>query len=423
MMRANASQAAKANIACHRRRKHCEDPPKMRDFDFNPTRREVQRDPYPFYRRLRDAAPVCWIPALKAFGLFRYEDCRNAFLHPESYSARDFIAQAFGELDPVPETPCLIAMDPPEHTPLRKLAGTAFVPSVTRALEPRITAIVHGLLDEIMARGRSFDFVRDFAAYVPVSVTAELMGVDSSQRENFKIWTADLLNAANRASLPPAEIERIRASVAELRAYLERVILERRRAPANDFISHLVTAQADGDMLSALQVLSIAVITHFGGSETPSHLISSALIALSHTPGALAAVRSDPTLADNAIEETLRYWSPVNLVFQTAAHDITLRGISIPAGSYVLSYIGSANRDERQFPEPDRFELGRDARSHLSFAHGPHYCPGASLGKRMGAIALNAVLERMPEIRLLGDEIDWLPSLWIRGARRLPVAF
>ena len=173
----------------------------MSTVDFDPTRRDVQNDPYPAYRRLRDESPVHYIESLRAWGLFRYEDCKNTFLHPEDYSARDFISQAFGDLDPVPETTSIIAMDPPAHTPLRKLTATAFVPSVTRRMEPKVRQIVNGLLDEIEARGREFDFVRDFAAYIPVSVTAELIGVDASQRENFKIWTADLLNAANRAGL------------------------------------------------------------------------------------------------------------------------------------------------------------------------------------------------------------------------------
>lgn len=317
----------------------------------------------------------------------------------------------------------MIALDPPAHTPLRKLAGTAFGPAVTRSLEPRIQQIVHSLLDEIMARGRSFDFVNDFAAYVPVSVTAELIGVDRSQRENFKIWTADLLNAAHRASLSASDVERIRTRVAALCAYLECAIEDRRRQPRSDFISQLVTAEIDGDTLSAIQVLSIAVLTHFGGSETPSHLISSALIALCDNPDALAAVRATPALADNPIEETLRYWSPVNLVFQTAAQNIERYDTPIAVGSYVLSYISSGNRDERHFADPDRFDIERDARSHLSFAHGPHYCPGAALGKRMGAIALNAVLERMPAIKRLHDDTDWLASLWVRGARTLPVAY
>ena len=395
----------------------------MSAVEFNPTLPEVQQDPYPWYRRLRDEAPVSFIPALNAWGLFRYDDCKHAFLHPATFSARDFIKQAFGDLDPVPETPSIIAMDPPEHTPLRKLAGQAFTPAITRSLEPRIRGIVDGLLDEIMARGNAFDFVADFAAYVPVSVTAELLGVDRSQRENFKIWTADLLNAANRASLAPDQVERIRASVAELRGYLERTIAERRRAPGEDFISQLVRAEEDGNVLSAIQVLSVAVLTHFGGSETPSHMISSALLALFEHPEAMADVRANPGLSANLMEETLRFWSPVNLVFQTATTDVELHGARIPAGSFVLSYIASANRDERRWDKPDHFDLHRDAGRHLSFAHGPHYCPGAALGKRMGAIAMEAVLARMPGLRRLDEKTTWLPSLWVRGASSLRVAF
>jgi cytochrome P450 family 109 len=250
------------------------------ELKFDPTRRDVQTDPYPLYRRLRDEAPVYYVAALNAFALSRYEDCKNAFLHPELYSARDFIAQAFGDLDPVPEVPSIIAMDPPELTPLRKLAGQAFTPSVTRSLELKIQTIINGLIDEIEARGKQFDFVADFAAYVPVSVTAELIGIDSSQRENFKVWTMDLLNAANRASLSDNEVSRIRASVAQLREYLEGAIEERRKSPADDFISLLITAEVDGNVLSEIEVLSVAILTHFGESETPSHLISSAMLAL-----------------------------------------------------------------------------------------------------------------------------------------------
>ena len=395
----------------------------MSTVEFDPTQREVQMDPYPYYRQLRDHAPVYRIAALQAYALTRYDDCRNTFLHPELYSAKDFIKQAFGDLDPVPEVPSLIAMDPPAHTPLRKLAGQGFLPSMMRAIEPKIYQIVNGLLDDIEARGREFDFVNDFAAYVPVSVTAELMGVDPSQRENFKIWTSDLLNAANRASLSDADVTRIRASVGELRTYLEGVIAARRRSPTEDFISHLVKAEEDGDMLSAIQVLSIAILTHFGGSETPSHLISSALIGLFEDRTTFDQVQRDTALTGNLIDETLRYWSPVNLVFQTATQDIELHDTVIPGGSYVLSYIGSANRDERRFPDPDRFDIHRDTHGHLSFAHGPHYCPGAAIGKRLAAIALEVVLTRMPKIRRLAAHTEWLPSLWIRGAKTLRVAY
>jgi len=140
-------------------------------------------------------------------------------------------------------------------------------------------------------------------------------------------------------------------------------------------------------------------------------------------PDVHTAVLADHALAANLVDETLRYWSPVNLVFQTATHDIELQGQVIPADAYVLSYIGSANRDERRFDDPDRFDLWRDPHGHLSFAHGPHYCPGASLGRRMGAIAIETLLDRMPAIRRLNELTDWLPSLWVRGASALPVTY
>jgi cytochrome P450 len=317
----------------------------------------------------------------------------------------------------------MIALDPPEHTRLRKLAAHGFLPSVTRAMEPKIHEIVNGLLDGIQAKGCTFDFVNDFAAYVPVSVTAETMGVDSSQRENFKIWTADLLNDANRATLADGEVRRIRTSVAKLRTYLEGVIEDRRRNPGDDFISQLVRAEVDDESLTSLEVLSIILLTHFGGSETPSHLIGNSLIALFDNPDTFAELRRNQALAPKVVEESLRYWSPVNLVFQTATRNIELHNTTIPGGSYVLSYISSANRDERQFSDPDRFDIYRNTDGHLSFAIGPHYCPGARLGRRMAAITLTAVLERMPNIRRLEPDTDWLPSLWVRGAKSLPVAY
>ncbi|MEQ8716137.1 MAG: cytochrome P450 [Acidimicrobiales bacterium] len=396
----------------------------MTDVLFDPTRLEVQVDPYPHYRRLRDEAPVYFIEPVGAYALTRYEDCKNTFLHPEQYSARDFIAQAFGDLDPVPEVPSIIAMDPPEHTRLRKLAAEGFKPSITRAMEPKVHEIVDGLIDDLMDRpDRSFDFVGDFAAYVPVSVTAEMIGVDASQRENFKHWTADLLNAANRAALADDEVTRIRASVASLREYLETVIADRRANPTDDFISMLVRAEVDEETLSPLEVLSVVILTHFGGSETPSHLIGNSLIALFEEPDLMARVKADLSLVPKVVEESLRFWSPVHLVFQTAAQEIDLHGVTIPENSFVLSYISSANRDERRFPNPDVFDIDRNTDGHLSFAHGPHYCPGASIGRRMAAVALTKILERMPDIARVNADTDWLPTLWIRGARTLPVTF
>ncbi len=185
----------------------------------------------------------------------------------------------------------------------------------------------------------------------------------------------------------------------------------------------LVRSEVDDEILTPLEVLSIVVLTHFGGSETPSHLITSALLALLDNPDTLTELRDDRALLPNLVEETLRHASPVNLVFQTAMRDVELHGSTIPGGSFVLSYISSANRHERRYDDPDRFDIHPNTDGHLSFAHGPHYCPGASIGRRMAQIAIGAVLERMPDLRRLQPETEWLPSLWVRGARSLPVAF
>ncbi|MGH9427401.1 MAG: hypothetical protein ACRD2L_14000, partial [Terriglobia bacterium] len=194
---------------------------------FNPLLFEVQQEPYSYYARLRDASPIYYIESLDAWGVFRYDDIVHTLKHPELFSARDFIHNAFGEFDPVPEVPSIISLDPPEHTRLRKLANKAFLPSVIRAMEPNIQKIIDGLLEEIAAKGSEFDFVSEYAAYVPVSVTAEILGVDPIlARGDFKRWTMDLLKAPSRSALSAEERANIGKSVQELREYFCEQIID-----------------------------------------------------------------------------------------------------------------------------------------------------------------------------------------------------
>lgn len=181
--------------------------------ELNPLSPEFQQQPYPYYQRARDKTPVGYIEALDAWGIFRYEDVAHTFKHPELFSARDFIANAFGEFDPVPEVRSIIATDPPEHTRLRKLANVAFTPKVIRGMQDDIEKVIGDLLDEAQAKGE-FDFVSDFAAYVPVSVTAEILGVDPVlSRGDFKRWTMDLIKAPSRMALPADELAQMKTSV------------------------------------------------------------------------------------------------------------------------------------------------------------------------------------------------------------------
>jgi cytochrome P450 len=395
--------------------------------EFNPLAHDFQQDPYPHYRRARDETPVLHIESLNAWGLFRYEDCAYTFKHPELFSARDFIANAFGEFDPVPEVPSIIAMDPPDHTRLRRLANRAFIPSVIRKMQPNIEAVINGLLDEAQESCGSsgdFDFVGDFAAYVPVSVTAEVLGVDAVLgRGDFKRWTMDLIKAPSRSVLPPDELESMQRSVAQLRAYFADQIVYRRKHPGNDLISALVAAEEGDEKLTELEILSLVALIQFGGSETPSHLIGTALWELFEQPETMRRVQDDPSRVPDVIEETLRHQSSVHFVFQTSTQDVTFQHGTIPGDSLVFSYIGSANRDERVFDDPDTFDIDRDGKNrHLGFARGAHYCIGDGLGKLMCGVAVRSAIERMPDIHPVGPEMEWMPSFWIRGPKELRVA-
>ncbi|HVW42763.1 MAG TPA: cytochrome P450 [Amycolatopsis sp.] len=391
---------------------------------FNPLLPEVQQDPYGYYKKMRDEAPLAFIEPLGAWGIFRYEDVSNTFRHPEIFSAKDFITNAFGEFDPVPEVPSIIALDPPDHTRLRRLANKAFLPGAIRAMEPTVQKVIDKLLDEVQAKGGEFDFVHEYAAFIPVGVTAALLGVeDELARGDFKRWTMDLLKAPSRGVLPQDELDRMHQSVAELREYFTKQIEYRRKNPGTDLVSALVKAEEENQTLTAAEVLSLVTLLQFGGSETPSHLITTTLHQLFTHPEALASVRADAGRAITAVDETLRLISPVNFVFQTAVQDVEYADATIPSGSLVFSYISSANRDERVFDDPDVFDMERAASpKHLSFAQGAHYCIGAPLGRMMCAKAVSSALERFPNLRPLEANPEWMPSFWVRGFNRYLVA-
>ena len=397
--------------------------------EFNPLTAEFQQRPHGYYRQMRDDAPVAFIPSIGAWGLFRYEDCAQTFKHPEIFSARDFIVNALGEFDPVPEATCMIAMDPPEHTRVRRLANRAFTPSVIRKMADDVEATIAGLLDDAQRKaeqqGRRFDFTHDFAAAVPASVTATILGVEPHVGAgDFKRWTIDLVKAPSRSVLTPGELERMHRSKVEIRDYFTEQIADRRRNPGNDLISALVQAEEDHQTLTELEILSLLAIMVIGGAETPSHLIGSTLWQLFEHPQAMAAVRANPARVGDALEETLRHQSPVHFIFQTAARDVEVCGVTIPADAPVFSFVASANRDERVFTDPDVFDIDRNSRSrHLAFARGPHYCIGDNLGRLMCASAVRQAIERMPELRPVHEQVEWMPSFWIRGPKEFPVSY
>jgi cytochrome P450 len=390
---------------------------------FNPLDSDYQQNPYGYYSAMRETAPLHYIEPLDVWALFRYDDVVETLKRPDLYSSKDWIANTLGEYDPVPEVPSLIAMDPPDHTRLRKLANNAFLPKTIRKMEGDIRVLVDDLLDEVQGKGGEFDFVHDYAAHVPVNVTAKILGADPAiARNEFKRWTMDLLRAPSRSVLPQEDLDQIQTSVTELREYFTDLIAYRRRNPGDDLVSALVQAEEDQQALTADEILSLAFLLQFGGSETPSHLISSALHLCFENPEAMAALRADPAAADAVIDETFRFYSPVHFLSRTATRDIELHGSTIPADAIVLSYIGSANRDETVFDAPDRFDITRKGTSrHLALGLGTHYCIGALLGKMMCGTALTRALERMPNLRPVNDTVEWMPSYWVRGLATFPV--
>jgi cytochrome P450 len=389
--------------------------------DYNPLSPDVQANPFPHYTQLRRQAPVLWVEPLQAWMVSRYHDVDYAIKNPQLFSSANFTAQSLGELRPGPDVPWLLDMDPPAHTRVRKLVNKAFTPRLIKALEPRVRAISQELLASLHSQ-RQFDFVQNFSTPLPVIVIAEMLGVAPERQNDFKHWSDDVVAATNRPA-DAHERERIRQSSAEMCAYLEEAITRRRKEPREDLLSALVRAEEDQQALSAKEVLAIAVLVLLAGNETTTNLLGNAVLTLLEHPAELAKVRADRALVPSLVEEVLRYESPVQLIFRRTTQDVELSGTSIPASAGVFLLLGSANRDEQQFPDPDRFDVWRNPRDHLAFGYGIHYCLGAELARLEAKVALESLLFEGPLFRSTIDQIPRVASILVRGPQRLPLTF
>jgi cytochrome P450 len=389
--------------------------------DYNPLSPDVQANPFPHYTQLRRQAPVLWVEPLQAWMVSRYHDVDYAIKNPQLFSSANFTAQSLGELRPGPDVPWLLDMDPPAHTRVRKLVNKAFTPRLIKALEPRVRAISQELLASLHSQ-RQFDFVQNFSTPLPVIVIAEMLGVEPERQNDFKHWSDAVVAATNRPTDAP-ERERIRQSSAEMCAYLEEAVTRRRKEPREDLLSALVRAEEDQQALSAKEVLAIAVLVLLAGNETTTNLLGNAVLTLLEHPAELAKVRADRALVPSLVEEVLRYESPVQLIFRRTTQDVELSGTSIPASAGVFLLLGSANRDEQQFPDPDRFDVWRNPRDHLAFGYGIHYCLGAELARLEAKVALESLLFEGPLFRSIIDQIPRVASILVRGPQRLPLTF
>jgi cytochrome P450 len=393
----------------------------MSEVTFNPMDPAFVADPYPTYHRLRAEDPVHQSP-LGFWVLSRYEDVAASLRDPRfaKEAIASFVAARFGR--PV-ERMSMLDLDPPDHTRLRSLVSKAFTPRVVEQLRPHIQSIVDDLLRRVDAH--AMDLIEDFAYPLPVIVICEMLGVPVSDRERFKQWGLDVARGLDALMLPVDSpvILRARESRFALTDYFRQLIAERRRDPRADLLSGLIAAEEAGDRLSEEDLLATSILLLLAGHETTVNLIGNGTLALLRHPEQLQRLRDDPGLITTAVEELLRYDGPVQRTARIPSEDVVVCGRTIPAGDMVMPFIGAADRDPAQFPDPDRLDLSRTPNRHIAFGLGIHFCLGAPLARVEGQIAINTLVQRFPKLALATDSPQFRQSLTLRGLSTLPVAF
>ena len=392
---------------------------------FNPFSPERRRDPYPLYARLRREAPVYYSRPLRIWFLTRHRDVEAVLKDPRFSVNRT--AHAPPSMNPLLALSAefqtfvnrtLLMVDPPDHTRLRGLVSRAFTPRRVEALRPRLEALVDELLDAAAERPAP-DLIRDLAFPLPITVICELLGVPVEDRDTLRRWTNDLtvlLDPFSGGSLEQAD-----RSFHEFAGYFRALFEARRRAPREDMISALVSAEVGGDRLGEAELGATVGLILGAGHETTTNLIGNAAIALLRNPGERKRLADDPALLPGAVEEFLRYDAPVQATDRVALEDCEIDGRRIRRGQFCVLLIGAANRDPEVFADPERLDVGRAAGRHLSFGQGIHFCLGAGLARLEAQVALGALLRRFPDFDADVRSPDWRRSMTLRGVTQLPV--
>ncbi len=420
----------------------------MSTFRFDPFSSELRANPYPAYAELRRHAPVYRVESSGIFTVSRYADVLFVLRHPELFSSSAMIsmlggavaggapapgmglsgaeATRFSQLAQNLPTPplemlasrSLIGADPPVHGPMRNLVNRGFTPRRIAALEPRIREIARSALGALDGDGEP-DLVADFFVPLPVTVICELLGVEPERSGDFKHWSDTIMSGiTGSAEGGPEQLIRV---FGEMTAYVTSVAEARRARPQEDLISTLVRAEEGETALTPFEIVMFILLLLVAGNETTTNLLGNAVLALIDHPQQLAAIRRDPGLISALVEETLRYDGPVQFVFRRATQDVELVGTKIPAGAIVMPVVASANRDDAQFPDGERFDVTRDTQGHLGFGVGIHFCLGASLARLEARVALEELLARYAGFERTSARVDYIDSFLVRGPRRLPL--
>jgi cytochrome P450 len=392
------------------------------------------QDPYPAYRTLRREAPMHWSDAWNAWVFTGYDDCLAVLRDSPRFSSAGRLLELIDGLPPdvaaaaAPlrehfSTRGLIHADPPDHHRLRSLISKAFSPRVIDGMRPRIEAIVDELLDAVLPRGE-MDVVEDLAYPLPAIVIAELLGAPPADRDRFKRWSDEIVAFQGTGRAIPEAVPISAHGVAEMRAYLAGLFEERRLHPTDDLLGSLVAVEVEGERLTTEELYSTCVTFLIGGHETTTSLIANGLHTLLRHPDQLMALRADPSLLPGAIEECLRYESPIQRTFRRVAVDGVWQGRQLHTGQIAIQLLGAANRDAVVFDDPDRFDITRSPNRHIAFGSGIHFCIGAPLARLEASIAISAVLERMPDLEAAPGVVRWQDEKALfRCVARLPVRF
>jgi cytochrome P450 len=397
--------------------------------EFNPFLPEVHEDPYPLYHRLRAEDPVHRSP-LGFWVLTRHADVLAVLRDPRMSrdprrSQRVALLRASAEVDELlaaeEAAPSMLFVDPPDHPRLRTLVNKAFTPAAVERLRPRVEELVAGLLERVAGAG-AMDVVEELAYPLPVTVICELFGVPEADRDRFRAWSRGLVHLLDPLVASDA-LERALQARQALRGYLAGLIAERRAHPSGDLLTALIAAEDQGHQLSEAELVSMCVLLLVAGHETTVNLIANGMLALLRDPEARAWLQAEPGLARGAVEELLRYDSPVQFTSRHALADLDVGGRRVRAGETVVAVLGAANRDPAQFPAPDRLDLARAPNRHLAFGGGIHFCLGAPLARMEAAIAIPAMLARLPGLELGLAPPVRRDTVTLRGLASLPVTF
>jgi cytochrome P450 len=388
---------------------------------YDPYSYEIDRDPYPLYRRMRDEAPAYRNDALDFYALTRFQDCLDALLDWQSFSSARGTVLELMTGDPLPAE-IMIFMDHPRQTRYRNLVSRAFTPARIRELAPRIRELTVGYLDRLCG-ARRFDVVKEFTARLPMDVISTLLGIPEADRDMVRGWSNAVLH--RDPGNPNITAGGLHAMV-ELQGYFQAALTERRARPRDDMMTLLTEAAirdetGETTRLSDKDICAFFNLLATAGNETVTKLMATALYWLARFPAERGLLVEEPGLIPNAVEEVLRFDPPSQYQGRTTTRDVTLHGVTMPAGARVLVVNGASGRDERRFPEPDRLDVRREIETHLGFGFGRHVCLGASLARMEMRIALEEFLARWPRYEAPDDGVEYMHSSNVRGMSGLRI--